>query len=349
MFPAGGCVQYTVDFYDEKNSSPTNRTMDTLTKIFRQVSTIFEDEFTRGSDGFARWCLSFRVHFRSSPYVGKTNSRHNYVSEKKHGLEWCVFRSKRIEPNAAVYTVQNCKGPFLVSMHSRRRICWDWPSHIQHSFRFSWLRSHRLNLSRCIWTNSAARLSHRAPVTLSICFIVITVNHTWIEIVRSRWRSLCGQIRTVPHRAVPSMVVMGGCTNVRIICSSNPFRSFPHSSAAAGSLWSGYSSDLVPKGLPSDEFIDTLDAHTFRLRQRNISSCSSGCTCDWGSSCVGNQSAFYGGVQTSLNENIVLRNTGCDVNVKVMQRSPCSKLNEDDLGVLTPNGGTLTVQGTILF
>ena len=121
---------------------------------------------------------------------------------------------------------------------------------------------------------------------------------------------------------------------------------FPHSSAAAGSLWSGYSSDLVPKGLPSDEFIDTLDAHTFRLRQRNISSCSSGCTCDWGSSCVGNQSAFYGGVETSLNENIVLRNTGCDVNVKVKQRSPCSKLNEDDLGVLTPNGGTLTVRGT---
>ena len=121
---------------------------------------------------------------------------------------------------------------------------------------------------------------------------------------------------------------------------------FPHSYAAAGSLWSGYSSDLVPKGLPSDAFIDTLDAHTFRLRQRNISSCSSGCTCDWGSSCVGNQSAFYGGVETSLNENIVLRNTGCDVNVKVKQRSPCSKLNEDDLGVLTPNGDSFTVQGS---
>jgi len=47
-----------------------------------------------------------------------------------------------------------------------------------------------------------------------------------------------------------------------------------------------------------------------------------------------------------LNEKIELRNTGCDFSVKIKKRSPCSKLNEDDLGVLAPNGGTYTVQGS---
>eukprot|EP00939_MAST-03C_sp_MAST-3C-sp1_P000387 g387.t1 len=122
---------------------------------------------------------------------------------------------------------------------------------------------------------------------------------------------------------------------------------FPGAAAAAGQLWSGYDATLVPKGLPSDAFVEAIDAHTTRLNERGVAACRVGCACDWGSSCIGNASAFYGGKgPTPLNQRITLVNRGCDFNVKVRARTPCSTKNGDDLGVLDGINATFDVVGS---
>jgi len=123
---------------------------------------------------------------------------------------------------------------------------------------------------------------------------------------------------------------------------------FPGAAAAAGQLWSGYDTNLVPKGLPSDTFVESINAHTTRLNDRGVAACRVGCACDWESSCIGNASAFYGNKKdaTPLNQRITLVNRGCDFTVKVRARTPCSTKNGDDLGTLSGMNATFEVVGS---
>ena len=127
---------------------------------------------------------------------------------------------------------------------------------------------------------------------------------------------------------------------------------FPGTAAAAGSLWSGFDdTHLVPKtGTPSDAFVEAIEAHTRRLLERGVLSCDVGCICSEDTSCQGNASAYYGGHPTPLNIQIALVNKGCDFDVKIRARQPCSSLNGDDLGVLAAAGSgqnsTFVVSGS---
>jgi hypothetical protein len=118
---------------------------------------------------------------------------------------------------------------------------------------------------------------------------------------------------------------------------------FPAAAAAAGSLWN-YNASLTPHNLPSTEFLNAMQAHTALLLDRDIPSCAGGCACNWGSSCIGKSGSDYGGSPTKPNTLIHLTNTGCDFNVHVKKRSPCSTLTGKDLAVLK-KGDSYTVQG----
>lgn len=108
---------------------------------------------------------------------------------------------------------------------------------------------------------------------------------------------------------------------------------FPGTAAAAGSLWS-YNESMIPKGMPGDVFVNSIEEHVRRLRERNVYTCANGCACDWQSRCIGNASSFYAGHETPYNVKITLHNVGCDFDVKVKARAPCSKNNGDDLAIL---------------
>jgi len=97
--------------------------------------------------------------------------------------------------------------------------------------------------------------------------------------------------------------------------------------------------------LPTADFTTALNAHTNRLITRGIKACKPGCACSPGSSCVGDPSAYYGGSKTPLNVQVKLTNTGCDFNVHIKQRQPCSSQTGTDLSAPIKKGDSYTVHG----
>merc|ERR1711907_61064 len=119
---------------------------------------------------------------------------------------------------------------------------------------------------------------------------------------------------------------------------------FPGAAASGASLWNYNSTLTTSQGLPTATFTNALNAHTERLISRGVPACKPGCACDWGSACIGDSNQFYGGHASSPNMMVHLTNTGCDFNVHVKQRTPCSTLTGADLAVLK-KGDSFTVQG----
>jgi len=267
-----------VDFCDEKKNTlaPTNKTMTTLQTIFTEVSNMFEDEFIHA--GFDEVCkhdvcpsgCSFdQVH------LFEKQVQDMILSLKKKPIGWNdVFSDpKQNEPNAAEpgTLIQNWgkEAPEVFAMREFNVID-------------STYREMYLNQQCCTLEPSDV-----VGNTEYFCFYR---NHTG--------SGLTPELRTYVQGGEVAMWSDSYCPSPH--CAINgtygwmydPSRDdvfsesysnmiFPHASAAAGSLWSGYSQDLVPKGLPSDKFIDALESHTFRLRHRNVSACKSGCSCDW--------------------------------------------------------------------
>jgi len=118
---------------------------------------------------------------------------------------------------------------------------------------------------------------------------------------------------------------------------------FPGAAAAAGSLWK-YDAALTPKSLPSTDFVNSINAHVDRLRARGVPSCANGCSCDWGSACLGDTTKFYGGRDTPYNVRVKLTNTGCDFNVHIKQKKVCNTKTGHDLASLK-KGDSYTVVG----
>lgn len=329
-----------IDFCDDEKNTlrGTNKTFETLRTIFTEITSIFEDEYVHvGMDEVCKHDTCPSGCSFDDVHAFEKNIQQMIIDLKKIPIGWNdVFTDpKTSEPNAALpqTLIQNW-GKEAPEVFAKTN------SVIDSTYREMYLNQQccTLTLNSTVGNTNyfCYYRNHTGPNMMDIQNFLGGETAMWSD-------SYCPS----PHCNINGTYGwMYDSSQDKVFSESYSNMIFPHASAAAGSLWSGYSENLVPKGLPSDMFIDMLDAHNIRLQSRNVSSCSTGCQCDWGSSCIGNASAFYGGHETKLNEHIELRNTGCDFDVKVKSRSPCSKLNEADLAILSPNGGSYVVQGS---